>query len=181
MVPKEPSNYRQVKETMKRLNYTPRPMSEHYPGQYKVLRRKGQNNFNRGVRLMGRIATYGLVVYGIFFYRWNDGYDNIFSLPYRFQLRAREHFFSNLSDEQKEDLQGKQRGMVKKVKEGNEGLFKPAVSPDTNIALERPSRSHVIEAERRMQEREEAILRAVDIAQAKLESQSQSKSKWWPF
>lgn len=49
--PKEPENYRVVKDQLKRLQYTPRPLSDLYPGQYKVLRRTGTGAFNAGIRI----------------------------------------------------------------------------------------------------------------------------------
>lgn len=179
LIPKEPTNYREVKESMRRLNYTPRPASEKYPGQYKVLRRKPGGSFNRGVYLMAKISTVGVLIGTIFFYRWNDGYDNVFSEPYRWQLRMRQRLFGNLSEQQVEDLKGKQRGMQKKSID-HANSTKPRDLPEADIALERPERSHVIEAERIRQEREEAILRAVEIAEHKIRTQSKS-SKWWPW
>lgn len=49
-IPKDPSTYKQVKDTLKKLHYVPRPLSELYPGQYKVLRRTGPSKFQRGVK-----------------------------------------------------------------------------------------------------------------------------------
>lgn len=168
VIPKEPSNYRVVRETMKKLHYTPRPLSELYPGQYKLLRRTDRSQFKAGVRLTSMFMTTVIVIGGVFFYRWNDGYDNIFSGPYRFQLRMRDRIFGNLTERQKEDLKPKQRGMVRTTADSPSGSS-PYVPPQNEtIAMERPSRGHMIEAERIRQEREEAILRAVDIAEAQL-------------
>lgn len=184
MIPKEPTNYRQVKEKLKRLNYTPRPLSEYYPGQYKVLKRKGNQSFNKGVRLMAKFATWTIVIGSVFFYRWNDGYDNVFSTPYRWQLWLRERLFSNLSPQQKEDLEGKQKGAVKKTRPIGDVIGPQSEHINSSnrdpVAFERPSRAHVIEAERIMQEREEALLRAVDIAKQKVQEQKQKKG-WFSW
>lgn len=172
IIPKEPSNYRVVRETMKKLHYTPRPLSELYPGQYKLLRRTDHTKFKAGVRLTSMFMTTVLIVGGVFFYRWNDGYDNIFSGPYRFQLRLRDRLFGNLTERQKEDLKPKQRGMVRTTADSSSAVAASQyTSPQNeNIAMERPNRGHMIEAERIRQEREEAILRAVDIAEAQLKN-----------
>jgi hypothetical protein len=168
IIPKEPTNYRVVKETLKKMQYTPRPLSELYPGQYKVLRRTEKTQFKAGVKYMSAVLSFSIIVGGVFFYRWNDGYDNVFSVPYRFQLRMRQRLFGNLTEQQKEDLRPKQRGMVSTT--SDTAVFVPDSADDT-IAMQRPKRSHIIEAERIRQEREEAILRAVDIAQIELEKQ----------
>ncbi|ANB13176.1 Gastric triacylglycerol lipase [Sugiyamaella lignohabitans] len=168
VVPKEPSNYRVVKDTLKRMQYTPRPFSELYPGQYKILRRTDRSKFRSGVKYASVLLSSSVIILGVFFYRWNDGYDNVFSTPYRFQLRMRDKIFGNLTEQQKEDLRGKQRGLV------STGSETPVLMPsggDDSIAMQRPQRSHIIEAERIRQEREEAILRAVDIAKAALKEE----------
>lgn len=188
-VPKEPTNYRNVQESMRRLNYTPRPPSDLYPGQYKVLRRRSQSGFTNGVRLMGKTATAGVLLGSVFFYRWNDGYENVFSAPYRWQLRMRQRLGFHLSEQQAEDLKGdRQQGMVPKVAPVTQPI-NDAISED--VALERPSRSHVIEAERIRQAREYAILRAVQIAESKVGSDERhheiktdgnsSGKSWWPW
>lgn len=167
VIPKEPSNYRQVKDTLKRMQYTPRPFSELYPGQYKVLMRTGNNTFQKGARYASFILGTSLVVFGVFFYRWNDGYDHVFSGPYKWQLQMREKLFGNLSEQQKEDLEGRQRGFTRTAKPQDEGRYMPPRQEDERT-MQRPMRSHVVEAERIRQEREEAILRAVDIAEEQL-------------
>lgn len=169
--PKEPENYRVVKDQLKRLQYTPRPLSELYPGQYKVLRRVEPGAFNTGIRYTSFFLGSGLVLFGVFFYRWNDGYENVFSGTYRFQLRMREKLFGNLSDQQKEDLVPKQRGMGRRSATNNETTFIEPAHEDAH-SMQRPQRMHYIEAERIKQEREEAILRAVDIAKEQLREQS---------
>lgn len=171
IAPKEPSNYRTVKDTLKRMQYTPRPLSELYPGQYKVLRRTHGHPFEKGVRYSSMILGTSLVVFGIFFYRWNDGYDHVFSEPYRWQLKLRDKYFGNLTEQQKEDLEGRQRGFSKTAKMQDEGRYSPAKTQEDENTMQRPMRNHIIEAERIRQEREEAILRAVDIAEEQLKKQ----------
>lgn len=167
VIPKEPTNYRVVKDTLKRMQYTPRPLSDLYPGQYKVLRRIDDTGFNRGVKFSTVFLTSTVAVIGVFFYRWNDGYDNVFSRPYRIQLAIRDKLFGNLSEEQKEDLQTKSRGVVR-MHSQNSSAPTPYDSKYEDLALERPMRNHMLEVERIRQEREEALLRAVDIAEAEL-------------
>lgn len=65
MIPTEPTNYRVVKDSLKRMQYTPRPHSELYPGQYKVLRRVGPTKFQTGVKLATRVATGGMFLLSV--------------------------------------------------------------------------------------------------------------------
>lgn len=147
------------------------------------------------------ITFLGLVFFGVFFYRWNDGYENVFSVPYRFQLQIRESLFNNLSELQKEDLYNpKQRGIsrsgsalhVSSDDKDSSSSSSPSSSRldkkdeitlvtgnnegDGTTTLQRPQRMHYIEAERIRQEREEAILRAVDIAEEQLKTQNSSST-----
>lgn len=104
----------------------------------------------------------------------------------------RDAIFGNLSEQQKEDLAApKQRGMTKRMTGTN--VDEPAfVEPkQEDITLQRPQRVHYIEAERIRQEREEAILRAVDIAEEQVRKQQEaslspstsdgSKKSGWKF
>lgn len=119
----------------------------------------------------------GLIVFGVFFYRWNDGYENVFSSTYRWQLRMRDAMFGNLTEQQREDLEApKQRGMTRKM--AGTSVEEPVfVEPkQEDITLQRPQRVHYIEAERIRQEREEAILRAVDIAEEQVRKQKEAAS-----
>lgn len=181
-IPKEASTDRQLKETLRRLNYTPRPASELYPGQYKVLKRKNASHFNDGVRLFGKTMTFVVLIGSVFFYRWNDGYDNVFSEPYRLQLRLRQKLFGNLSPQQQEDMERKQRGMIRRLPAQSQ-VQPPNAELDASTALERPQRSHVIEAERRLQESQEAVLKAVQIAERELAERDLSSKttrwRWW--
>lgn len=183
VIPKEPTNYRVVKESLKQMQYTPRPLSDLYPGQYKVLKRIGDDKFKRGVRLSSMFLTSTVVLLGVFFYRWNDGYDNIFSKPYRIQLAIRDKLFGNLSEQQKEDMESKSRGIVK-IHSQETPISVPYQGKYEDLALERPMRNHLLEVERLRQEREEAILRAVDIAEAELaksKTDTSTKKKWLRF
>lgn len=178
-IPKEAQHHQEMKETLKKLNYTPRPASDLYFGQYKVLKRKGTTSFNDGVRLVGKTMMWGIIIGSVFFYRWNDGYDNVFSEPYRLQLRIRQKLFGNLSPQQIDDMEGKQRGMIKKIPPRAQTRA-PSTELDSQTALERPQRSHLIEAERRMQEQQEALLKAVNIAKEKVkEDENKKKKSWW--
>lgn len=181
-IPKEASADRQFKDTLRRLNYTPRPASEIYPGQYKVLKRKGTSHFNDGVRFFGKSMTFIVLIGSVFFYRWNDGYDNVFSKPYRLQLRLRQKLFGNLSPQQQQDLEGKQRGMIRRLPAQSQ-VQTLTTELDASTALDRPQRSHVIEAERRLQESQEALLRAVQIAEREMSERNANNHKrnwrWW--
>lgn len=167
--PQEPDNYRVVKDQLKRLQYTPRPLSDLYPGQYKVLRRVDPGAFNTGIRYTSFVLGTSLVVFGVFFYRWNDGYENVFSGPYRWQLKVRQKLLGNLTDQQEEDLVSKHRGMTRRSATNDDAAFIEPTREDTH-SMQRPQRMHYIEAERIKQEREEAILRAVDIAEEQLKT-----------
>lgn len=173
--PKEPENYRVVKDQLKRLQYTPRPLSDLYPGQYKVLRRVNPGAFNTGIRYTSLFLGTGLVIFGVFFYRWNDGYENVFSSTYRWQLQIRDSLFGNLTEQQKDDLVSKYRGMSRKSASNDEAVFIEPSREDSH-SMQRPQRMHYIEAERIKQEREEAILRAVDIAEEQLRIQASGAS-----
>ena len=90
-LPKSPTQYQKVNETMERLNYTARPQSDLYPGQYKVLRRVDTNKrLDIGNRYFGTFIIGSVIVYGVFFHRWNDGRENVFSDFYRAQLKLKE-------------------------------------------------------------------------------------------
>ena len=52
---------------MERLNYTARPQSDLYPGQYKVLRRVDTNKrLDIGNRYFGTFIIGSVIVYGVF-------------------------------------------------------------------------------------------------------------------
>lgn len=89
----------------------------------------------------------------------------------------RDAMFGNLTEQQREDLEApKQRGMTRKM--AGTSVEEPVfVEPkQEDITLQRPQRVHYIEAERIRQEREEAILRAVDIAEEQVRKQKEAAS-----
>lgn len=113
----------------------------------------------------------GVVVYGVFVHRWNDGYENVFSDLYRAHLRFKWWLLGSLNDQEVHDLSPSFRSGVR-FGEGlpslneKEGQAHKAIDP--SLAMERPEKKHVIEAQRILQEREERMLRALDIAEGEL-------------
>lgn len=186
-IPKNPTQYKKVNETMKRLNYTPRPLSELYPGQYKVLRKVDTNQrLNTGSRWFGSFLGGTIVVYFAFFHRWNDGKENVMSDFYRARLRVKEQLMG-LNDEEYDDLyHPKGSGMV--VKNVRDTDYIPEDirrTKEGKFALNRPSQRHVLEAERIQQEQEEQMLRELDehkkFAQSFLaeEQPAPARKKWF--
>lgn len=113
-----------------------------------------------------------------FFYRWNDGKDNVFSAAYKLQLRFRDALFGNLSNTQKSDLDGRQHETTPTANTSSTRVDLPP--ENVHMYMERPKRHHIIESEKIRQERDEAILRAVDIAEAQLSKEKTKKSwKFW--
>lgn len=164
-IPRSPTQYQKVNETMKKLNYTPRPASELYPGQYKVLRKVDTNSrLNAGSRYFGTLIMGALTLYLLFFYRWNDGNENVTSSFYRAQLRVREHLFG-LSEIEYDDLYHPKAGArtVRSVRDTDYVPEPMRRTVETEYALNRPSERHVLEAHRIQQEREEKMLRDLDM------------------
>ncbi|KAK6204486.1 uncharacterized protein RJT21DRAFT_8781 [Scheffersomyces amazonensis] len=163
-IPKNPTQYKKVNETMKRLNYTPRPASELYPGQFKVLRKVDTNHrLNFGSRWFSTFMGGSIVIYFAFFHKWNDGKENVMSDFYRARLRLKERF-STLSEEEYDDLyHPKQSSIgVRGVRDTDyipENLRKTS---ENEFVLNRPSERHVLEAQRIQQEQEEKLLREMD-------------------
>lgn len=186
-VPKSPTQYRKVNETMKRLSYTPRPLSELYPGQYKVLRRVDANRrLNIGTRWFGTFLATSIVLYGAFFYRWNDGRENVLSDFYRARLLLKERF-TTLTDEEYDDLyHPKGSGIVvKNVRDTDYIPESVRKTQEGKYALNRPSERHVLEAQRIQQQQEEQMLREMEthkqyLADIMAEEQPRKK-KWWLF
>ncbi|EGV61640.1 hypothetical protein PSN45_000320 [Yamadazyma tenuis] len=176
-IPKEATQYKKVNQTMKKLNYTPRPLSEVYPGQYKVLRKiDTYNRLNIGSKWFGTFLTSTLVIYGLFFYRWNDGYENVTSDFYRARLRLKETML-RLTDEEYNDLYYPKGSniVVKKVRDTDYIPEDIRRTKEGSMALNRPAERHVLEAQRIQQQREEAKLREDSAVVEK------KKSKWWIF
>ncbi|KAK9320711.1 hypothetical protein V1517DRAFT_328629 [Lipomyces orientalis] len=158
----ENQNYRQFVNLM-RMQAFPgsAPRSEMYPGRIKVLRKiRGSGDaFASGLQYASFVLCGSIIVYGTFFYRWNDGYDNIFSGPYRLQLRIKKYLLGRLSEREEMDLHPRARIRLARVIDPSQGA--PDL-PDTQWALERPRRIHTLEAERAIQELEEHSLRSRD-------------------
>ncbi|ODV77835.1 uncharacterized protein CANTADRAFT_55010 [Suhomyces tanzawaensis NRRL Y-17324] len=164
-IPKNPTQYKKVNETMKRLNYTPRPASELYPGQYKVLRRVDTNQrLNTGSRWFGSFLGGSIVVYFAFFHRWNDGRENVMSDFYRFRLRIKERLVG-LTDQDYDDLYHPKGSnvVIKNVRDTDYIPEDIRKTTENEFALNRPSERHVLEAQRLQQEQEENLLREYDM------------------
>ncbi|CAM9010244.1 unnamed protein product [Wickerhamomyces anomalus] len=175
-VPSDATQYQQMKDTMQKLQYSPRPKSQLYPGQYKVLRRvNNYPRFYQGALFTTRLLALGVGVYAVFFYRWNEGFDNVFSQFYRLRLRAKYILNGELSKQELEDLVPKQRGYSKRplsfVSESEEGYVRPEPKEiDPKFLMERPDERHLMEAQKILQEREERLMRAIDIAEEQIAS-----------
>lgn len=190
LIPKNPTQYRKVNETMKRLNYTPRPASELYPGQYKVLRKVDTNQrLNTGTRYFGTFLGGLIIVYFAFFHRWNDGRENVMSDFYRARLRVKEKWFG-LNDEEYNDLHHPKSAniAVKNVRDADYIPEDIRRTQEGEYALNRPSERHVLEANRIKQAQEEQLLRememhkqfADELRQEMIEGETKKK-KWWFF
>lgn len=172
-IPRDLTEYQLLRNNMNRLKYTPRPRSDLYPGQYKVLRRTGTiDPFERGVIATGTVFAVAVVTISVFFVRWNEGSEHIFSAPYRAQLRARDFLFGNLTEEQREELQGS-----KPVRYGrfpNDSRVPPNFDQhEDEMALQRPTKRHVLEVERLRQEEELALMKS-----PALQEPEKSRKKW---
>lgn len=189
-LPRDPTQYKKVNETMKRLNYTPRPASAVYPGQYKVLRKVNTNQkVQVGLRMFASFIGGAVIVYFTFFYRWNDGKENIFSDFYRARLRAKEAVFGGLLSQEYDDLYHPQQNkvVVKKVRDAE--YIPPAMrkNVESELVMNKPSDSHYLEAERIRQDQEEAMLRELDehkrFAREMMagEASANAPKRWWPF
>ncbi|KAK9368554.1 hypothetical protein V1509DRAFT_623256 [Lipomyces kononenkoae] len=158
----ENQNYRQFVNLM-RMQAFPgsAPQSELYPGRLKVLRKiRGSGEaFASGLQYASWVLCGTIIVYGTFFYRWNEGYDNIFSGPYRFQLRVKKYLLGRLTEREEMDLHPRARVKLERVIDPAQG--DPDL-PDTQWALERPRRIHTLEAQRAIQDLEEQSLRSID-------------------
>ncbi|KAI5962252.1 uncharacterized protein KGF55_003328 [Candida pseudojiufengensis] len=166
-LPKKPTQYQKINETMTRLNYTARPKSNIYPNQYKVLRQVDTNkNLHFGSRWFSIFIGGSIIIYGVFFQRWNNGKENVFSDFYRSQLRFKERMFGGLNEMEYDDLyhsnQSNTGGILKNVKDAqyiNEDIRR---TNENDFVLNRPSERHILEAQRIQQENEERMLREMD-------------------
>lgn len=188
-LPKNPTQYKKVNETMNRLNYTPRPLSELYPGQYKILRKVDTNQrLNTGSRYFGTFLAGTVIIYCAFFQRWNDGNENIMSDFYRARLRLKERYFG-LNDIEYDDLYHPKTAAVN-IKTVRDKDYIPddiRKTQEGEYAMNRPSERHILEAERIQQQQEEQLLREFDQykqfgEELKLElagEQVEKKKKWF--
>lgn len=188
-IPRNPTQYKTVNETMKKLNYTPRPRSSLYPGQYMVLRKVDTNRrLNTGTRWFGTFVTGSIIVYFSFFYRWNDGRENVMSELYRARLKLKERFFG-LSNLEHQDLYHPKDAniVLKNVRDAEYIPENMRRTKEGDYALNRPSERHVLEAQRLQQEQEEYLLRELDshrkyAQQLMAEGASEKKDKrFWFF
>lgn len=164
LIPKNPTQYKKVNETMRRLNYTPRPRSALYPGQYMVLRKVDTNQrLNTGTRWFGLFLTVSIVVYFSFFYRWNDGRENVMSEFYRYRLLFKERLVG-LTAQEYDDLHHPTPAFseLKNVRDAEYIPDDLRRTKEGEYALNRPSERHVLEAQRVQQQQEEQMLRELD-------------------
>lgn len=185
-IPKNPTQYKKINETMKKLNYTPRPHSTLYPNQYMVLRKVDTNQrLNTGTRWFGTFLTSSIVVYFAFFYRWNDGRENVMSDFYRYRLQIKERVVG-LSESEYDDLYHP-RGANLVLKNVRDAEYIPGDMRKTkegDFALNRPSEKHVLEAQRIQQQQEEAMLRELDAHRQfakEFMTEKQPRKRWWFF
>jgi len=177
-IPQDATQYQHMKETMQKLQYTPRPKSKLYPGQYQVLRRvDNYPKFYKGAVKTSKFMVFGVIAYSMFFYRWNDGFDHIWSDLYRTRLKIKYFINGELTKQEFEDLNSKQRGYIKSRSMGTDmpeledskiRNDKKRTDVDSKYVMETPNPKHLKEAERILQERDEKIMRAIDIAEEQL-------------
>ena len=163
-IPKAPTQYARINETMRRLNYTPRPPSELYPGQYKVLRKVDTyQRLNTGSRYFGTLVGGSIFIYFMFFHRWNEGHETIVSDLYRARLRLKERFF-DLNDIEYQDLHHPKGAniVLRNVPDAQYIPDHMRKTVEGDYALNRPAARHVLEADRLQQEKEENLLRDLD-------------------
>lgn len=189
-IPQSPTQYQKVNETMKKLNYTPRPVSELYPGQRKFLRKIDTNSrVNTGSRYLGNFIIGSLIMYLLFFHRWNEGNENVTTPFYRAQLRIKERVVGLSSGEYDDLYHPKQNPKVIRNVKDTDYVPEPLrKTVETEYALNRPSERHMLEARRIQQEKEEKMLRDMDkhrqfAAELKqelaLETVSDKRKKWF--
>lgn len=171
------TDYQKIKVDMKKLQYYPRPPSELYPGRYKVLRRVNhKSGFNRGADLTAKVSIYGFLIFGVFFYKWND-HENVFAPFRRLQLRIKELVMGDLSVDDYNDVYNydgnkaiPQRPLPSIMYEANVG--KDLVGrEETNKEhiKDRFGNKHMVYAEHIKQKEDENMIKALDVAQRELE------------
>lgn len=131
--------YNQMKDTMKKLQYTQIPQSEIYAGQFKQLRRvQNYTTFYRGAALAVKVGCTGVIIYSVFFHRWEG--DNVFSKFYDFRRGLQSLFLP---------VQPEPQAYPKPPMRLGTGQLE--VEVDASVGLERPMKKHLLEAERRRQ------------------------------
>ncbi|WPK27263.1 hypothetical protein PUMCH_004641 [Australozyma saopauloensis] len=183
-IPRDPTQYKKVNETMKRLNYTPRPKLAKYPGQYMVLRKVDTNQrLNTGTRMFGALISVSIIGYFTFFYRWQDGSETVMSEFYRQRLQWQERFFG-LTDQEYQDLYHPKGAQTTLKSVRDVDFVHQDATKENQFVLARPSERHVLEAQRLQQEEEERTLRALDehreFAKQFMEPE-QKKKRFWFF
>lgn len=179
-IPQTADEYYQLRHNMKRINYTPRPRSELYPGQHKVLRRiNTRASFQTGLRLTSNILCGTAVVYLVFFYKWND-FEDVFSDCYRLQLRAKLALFGSLSEQEYSDLNNRTYVKMGAGPVAESKVSQQVAERETNdVSLQRATQRHIREAEKIQQQRELSMIRATEIAEETLKLKSDKS--WWKF
>ena len=179
------TDYQKIKIDMKKLQYYPRPPSELYPGRYKVLRRVNhKSGFTRGADLTAKVSIYGVLIFGVFFYRWND-HDNIFSPFRRLQLRAKELLLGELSVDDYNDLYHydadlpiPQKPLPSRMYEKNAEQNLVGESATNNEFIkDRFGNKHVVYAEHIKQKEDENMVKALEIAQREIELKQLGSSR----
>lgn len=188
------TDYQKIKIDMKKLQYYPRPPSELYPGRYKVLRRVNhKSSFNKGADLTAKVSIYSVIIFGVFFYKWND-HDNIFSPFRRIQLRIKEFILGDLSVEDYNDLYlyndnlpipQKPLPSIMYEKNAENNLVGESAT-NNEFIKDRFGNKHVVYAEHIKQKEDENMIKAMEIAQRQLEINkmnnelnSDSKKPFW--
>lgn len=186
------TDYQKIKIDMKKLQYYPRPPSELYPGRYKVLRRVDhKSGFNRGADITAKVSIYSVLIFGVFFYKWND-HDNIFAPFRRVQLRIKEFIIGDLSVDDyndlyhyKVDLPIPQKPLPSRMYEKNvENNLVGENATNNEFIKDRFGNKHVVYAEHIKQKEDENMIKALDIAQRELELRqmgSNSENNKKPF
>lgn len=166
----------------------PRPQSSLYPGQYMVLRKVDTNQrLNTGTRWFGTFLTGSIIFYFTFFYRWNDGRENVMSEFYRYRLLLKEKLVG-LTDQEFDDLYHPKSAniVLKNVRDTDYIPEDIRRTKEGEFALNRPSERHVLEAQRLQQQREEEMLRELDTHRQYAKSlmsemEGEKKKKKWYF
>ena len=142
---------------MERLNYTARPQSDLYPGQYKVLRRVDTNKrLDIGNRYFGTFIIGSVIVYGVFSIV-GMMVEKMFSVILSSSIKIKRKLMGGLNEQEYDDLyHPRDSGIV--VRNVRDAQYIPEdirKTSETNYNLNRPSERHVLEAQRIQQEQEE--------------------------